>query len=247
MQGANATDATARARYIDNVENPQLQGEVIISRPEYGPVLPSGGLDAAASRRGDVATVFVQAGGDGRRLVAGLYDTPPSRIAGSNSQSIRRLTRLSWAPSLNLFGPVTYRVFVDGRQIAETTQSQVPIAPKQIPDGNHTWQIILRDRRGQEVRSRTRRLRVDNTPPLLSVSLSRRGRVLSIGSRARDSRGRLKSGMGRILVDWGDKRLVRAGTRASKRYSRGGRYTVRIKAVDRAGNETLATRRVQIG
>jgi hypothetical protein len=248
MQGTSGADATVHSRYLEAVENPRLQPEVILSRPEFGPVLPSAGLDTASSRRGDMVAVFVQNGGDGRRLVAGLYDTPPTRVAGSNSQSIRRLTRLSWAPSLNLFGPVTYRIVVDGRQIAETTQTQVPIARGQIRDGNHTWQIFLRDRRGQEVRSRTRRLRVDNTPPLLSSSLSRRGRVVTVRGRGRDSRGRLKSGMGRVVVDWGDGRLVRVGRNgASKRYSRSGRYTVRVKAIDRAGNERVHTRRVQIG
>jgi hypothetical protein len=248
MQGTSAADATARARYLESVENPRLQGEAIISRPEFGPVVPSGGLDAAASRRGDVVAVFVQAAGDGRRLVAGVYDTPPSRVAGSNSQSIRRVTRLSWAPSLNLFGAVTYRVVLDGRQIAETTQTQIPLAPKQIPDGEHSWFIVLRDRRGQEVRSRTRRLRVDNTPPLLSSSVEKRGRVVSVRARGRDSRGRLKSGIGRVLVDWGDGKLVRVrGSGASKRYGRSGRFTLRVKAVDRAGNETVAARRVQIG
>jgi hypothetical protein len=247
MQGSGASDATVRARYFDGVEQTKLENEAVLSRPEFGPVDPDRGLDAAASRAGDVAAVFIQASAEGRRLVAGFYDKPPSRIAGSNSQTIRRLNRLSWGASLNLLGPVTYRVVVDGRQVAETNDTRWVPPPGLIPDGNHTWQLFLRDRRGQEVRSRTRRLRVDNTPPLVSVSLRKRGRVLSVRARPRDSRGRLRSGINRVLVDWGDRKLLRMGTRSSKRYGRKGRYTIRVKALDKAGNETVVTRRVQIG
>jgi hypothetical protein len=72
--------------------------------------------------------------------------------------------------------------------------------------------------------------------------------VVSVRGSGRDSRGRLKSGMGRVLVDWGDGKLARVGRNgASKRYSRSGRFTIRVKAVDKAGNETVATRRVQVG
>jgi hypothetical protein len=246
IQGTSAADASVRARYFDGVERLKLEPESVLSRPEYGPVVASAGLGAASSRAGDVVVVFVQGEGD-RRLVAGIYDKPPSRIAGSNSQTIRRLNRLSWGRSLNLLGPVTYRVLVDGRQVAETNDTRWVPPPGAIPDGNHRWQIFLRDRRGQEVRSRTKRLRVDNTPPLVSVSLRRRGRVLSVRARPRDSRGRLRSGVNRVLVDWGDRKLLRMGSRSSKRYARKGRYTVRVKALDKAGNETVVTRRVKIG
>jgi hypothetical protein len=247
MQGAGASDATVRARYFDGVEQTKLEGESILSRPEWGPVDPDRGLDAAASRAGDVAIVFTQSSGEGRRLVAAFYDKPPTRIAGSNSQAIRRLNRLSWGTSLNLLGPVTYTVFVDNRQVAQTTDTRWTPPPGSIPDGNHTWFITMSDRRGQTQRSRTRRLRVDNTAPLVSVSLRKRGRVLTVSARPRDSRGRLKSGVSRVLVDWGNRRLVRIGKRASKRFGRKGRYSVRVRAIDKAGNATTVTRRVQIG
>jgi hypothetical protein len=116
-----------------------------------------------------------------------------------------------------------------------------------IPDGTHRWQVHITDRRGQTVRSRTRLLRIDNTPPRLDVTMRKRGRVLSISAKGSDPRGRLKSGFSRVLVDWGDGKLVRVGRRSSKRYARGGSFRVRVKGLDKAGNEKIVTRRVSIG
>jgi hypothetical protein len=104
------------------------------------------------------------------------------------------------------------------------------------------------DRRGQVVASRGGVLRVDNTPPTLRISLRRKGRVLTVTAKGGDPAGALPTGLGRILVDFGDGRLVpMRGSKATKRYARTGTYTVRVKAVDKAGNETLQERRVRIG
>jgi hypothetical protein len=247
LQGTSNADAAAHARLFEGVEFLKLSPDTVVSNPTFGPVIASGGLKSDASRAGDVAMVFLQGGNTDRRLVAGYFDKPPTRIAGANSTKIRKLTRLAWADSLNLFGGTKYTVVVDGKPLGETTQNEFIPAPGQVPDGNHTWQVTITDRRGQQVTSRTRRLRVDNTPPTLRFGVSRRGRVLTISAKGADPAGRLPSGLGRILVDWGDGKLVKVGRRARKRYSRKGSYTVRVKAVDKAGNETVKTRRVRIG
>ena len=248
IQGSSALDAVVRSRYFIGVEFVKLDADATLSRPEFGPVYPAGGLEADASRAGDVVAVFMQGGAGDRRLVAGFYDKPPTRIAGANSEKIRRLTRLAWGRSLNLFGGTKYTVLVDGKPITETGANVFVPAPGQIPDGNHTWQIQISDRRGQTVVSRTRRLRVDNTPPRVTASYRKRGRVLTVKARASDSRGRLKAGMSRVLVDFGDRKFLRLGRRGvSKRYSRGGSYRVRVKAIDKAGNVKYSTRRISIG
>jgi hypothetical protein len=239
--------AVVRARYLHDIENPKPEPDATLSRPELGPVDPGAGLDGAASRAGDVAVVFVQQGADGRRLVAGFYDRPPTRIAGSNTTKVRKLTRLAWGASLDLFGRVTYRVFVDGRQLVETQETQYVPKPGQIPDGTHRWQIHIIDRRGQLRQSRTRVLRVDNTPPTLRVSLSKRRRTLTVTARAGDPNGRNPSGLSRVVVDVGNGRFVAMKTRFRHTYARTGRYRVRVKAIDKAGNETLVTRTVRIG
>jgi hypothetical protein len=246
MQGTG-DNATIASRYFEGIEFVKLADAATLSNPAFGPVHVQGGLKADASRAGDVVAVFMQGGTADRRLVAGGYDKPPTRIAPANSQRIRKLTRLAWGNSLNLFGGTKYTILVDGKAIGESTTNSFTPPPGAIPDGNHRWQIQISDRRGQTVVSRTRRLRVDNTPPLISVNMRKRGRVLSVSVKGRDSRGRLKSGYSRTVVDWGDGKLVRLGRSGSKRYSRGGRFRVRVKGLDKAGNEVVETRRVSIG
>ena len=240
-------NAVVRARYFDGIEYVKLTDDGTLSRQEFGTVYAAGGMKADASRAGDVVVAFMQGGPGDRRLVAGFYDKPPTRIAGANSQRIRKLTRLAWSASLNLFGGTKYTVILDGKPLGETGQNSLVPAPGQIPDGEHRWQIQITDRRGQTVVSRTRRLRVDNTPPSLRVSMRKRGRVLTVSARGGDPKGKLPSGLGRVLVDFGDGNLVPVRRRASKRYARGGNYRVRVKAVDKAGNATLHQRRVRIG
>jgi hypothetical protein len=246
LQGSPG-DAQVLGRFFEGVEQVRISDQAVVSNPGFGPVFPGGGLEADASRAGDTAMLFLQGGEGDRRLVAAYYDKAPSRIAGLNTQKVRRLTRLAWAASLNLFGGTRYTVIVDGREIAQTARTELPLRPGQIPDGEHRWQLRIVDRRGQTTVSRSRLLRVDNTKPTLRIGTSKKGRVLTITQRAGDPNGALPSGIARVLVDWGDGKLVRMGRKASKRYPSTGGKTVRVKAVDRAGNETVVTRRIQIG
>lgn len=247
LQGSSPADATVRARYLQAIERPQLEGEAVLSVPGFGPADPDAGFDAAASRVGDVAVVFVQGGEGNRRLVGATYDKPPSRATGFTTQKPRRLTRLRWSDSVNLFGGVRYRIIIDGKVVGESGSSEYVVPPGQISDGTHQWQIQSVDRRGQETTSRSRLLRVDNTPPTLRTSFRRRGRVLSITARGGDPNGAAPSGFSRILVDFGTGRFVSTKGRATKRYARTGTYTVRVKALDKAGNEAVVQRRVRIG
>jgi len=240
-------NATVRGKSFEGVEFLKATGEAVLSKPEFGPVRTQDGFDAAASRAGDVIAVFLQGGDTDKRLVAGVFDKPPTRISGSNTTKVRKLTRLSWAPSLNLFGAPFYRVVVDGKQLADTQQTQFIPQPGQIPDGTHNWQIFIRDRRGQEVVSRTRQLRVDNTPPTLTISLKKKKREVTVTARAGDPNGAEPSGLSRVLVDWGDGKLERMGTKASKTFASLGTKRIRVKAVDKAGNEIQVERSTRIG
>lgn len=245
--GTGEADTTVRGRYFDGVEKLQVEPEAVLARPEFGPAYVKGGLDSATSRAGDVVVVFLQGGAADRRLVAAIYDKPPSRIAGSNTTKVRKFTRFAWGTSLNLLGAPTYRIVLDGKLLGETQDNQLVVQPGQVPDGTHRWQIFIRDRRGQEVVSRTRQLRVDNTPPTLTVSLKKKKRTVTLTARGGDPNGKQPSGLSRVLVDWGDGKLVRMGTKASRTYPSLGRKTIRVKAVDKAGNELVVERSTRIG
>jgi hypothetical protein len=246
FQGSSPADATVRGRIFNSVEKWDFESEVQLSSPDFGPVRHEDGLDVSPSRAGDVPVVFMQGGPADKRLVAAIQDRPPTRMDLHTTEKIRRLTRLRWAATLDLLGSPTYTVILNGRPIAQTQQTELIPRPGQIPEGEHRWAVTATDRRGQTVVSRTRRLRVDNTPPTLRVSISRRARVVTVRARGGDPRGRLKSGLGRIVVDWGDKRFRPMKGRASRRYARNGTYTIRVKAIDRALNETVVTRRVRV-
>jgi hypothetical protein len=247
MQGGSPGDATVRARYLDAIERPTVEGEALLSIPGFGPVDTRGGFDAASSRAGDVTVVFMQGTGDARRVVAATYDKPPGRVGGYTTTKARKLTKLRWSNSLNLFGGVTYRVLLNGTVIGESRTNEYIVPRGQIPDGRHRWQVESVDRRGQAARSRSRLLRVDNTPPALRIGVRTSKRVVTVTAKAGDPRGALPTGVSRILADFGDGRLVRLKRKLSRRYARTGRYTVRIKAIDKAGNETVRERRVKIG
>jgi hypothetical protein len=229
--------------------------ESTISDPALGTVDPTLGFDAASDRANGVVAAYVQGDGAERRIVASVFDRPPSRFVGSTSQGfVGARTRLSWQPAFDLWGPVTYSVAVNGQPVGQTTDTRLAM-PVGIPDGEHRWQVTATDPRGQSASSRTRRLRLDRTAPRLSVSVSREGgrarvRVFGRDTAARNAVGpRKASGLRRIRVDWGDRSRARTitGSRATlpHRYRRG-TFTLRVSATDKAGNATVVRRRIRV-
>ena len=152
---------------------------------------------------------------------------------------------------MDLWGPVTYRVFLNGAQITEVVgrTSWTPVQP--IPDGVHRWQVQAIDRRGQVTSSRVRILRVDATPPELTVRISgvRKARKpLKVAVNAADVQNPRASGLARVRIQWGDGTTTT--TKAFKgtythRYPRG-TFTLRVSATDRAGAATVVTRSLRI-
>jgi hypothetical protein len=238
-----AADASVRAKYVDGVEKPAVSEEAVLST---GPVDPDAGFAAAPTRVGDALVAFVQRTGDARAIVVAAHDRPPTRPVGSTSERPRKPAPLRWQPSLDLLGPPTYTVTVDGRVLGQTQATELAPPPGALSEGEHTWQVTATDRRGQAQTSRTRRLRVDATPPTLTARFSRRQRVLTIVPRAGDPSGAAPSGLSRVVVDLGNGRRTTARGRLTYRYPRRGTYTVVVTATDRAGNATEVRRRITI-
>ena len=243
-------DAAVRGRFFDSgrqglsVQTPEP--DQTLSNPAFGPVNGELGLESAASRAGDTVTLFVQQQVDGqRRLVAGVYDKVPTRAIGYTTTNLRRLERLRWSPTINVFGPVTYRVLVDGQPIGDSATTELVVPDGTVADGTHTWQVLTIDRRGQQAPSQTRRLRVDNTAPRLTIGVRRRGRTVTVRVRARD-RGSNPSGVNRNLIDVGTGTFVRMGTSYTHTYRSGGRKTIRVRSIDKAGNVATVERDVRV-
>ena len=216
-----------------------------MSRPDLGPVADPG-VFIGGDRVGDFAVAMVQGGAGSRALTVAVFDRPPGAPFIESSQTYKRKTRpeLRWRPGLELWGAQTYRVYVDGVLIGQTTNDTlVPATP--LTTGRHTWQVEAVDRAGQTSRSRARTMKIDATPPTLRVSVSGKrvaGRALKITVRASDSGG---STLDHTTVDYGDRSRTSSSRTTRHRYRRG-TFTLKVAAVDKAGNVTRKQVRLRI-
>jgi hypothetical protein len=248
--GAPTVAPAAQVLVYDNLKP---AAPAIISRPEFGPVDPTRGFDAAVDRASGGIVAWVQGGAADRRIVAGLLDRPPGSFPGYTSARCCQpaLARLTWQPSFNLWGATRYQVRVDGQLVGETEDTKLQLTTP-LRGAVHHWQVTAVDLRGQTRRTRTRLLRVDDLAPRLSVGYKRSGRVVRISAHGRDlgGTGHRSSGIRDVVVSWGD-RTPEAGGGArvgvSHRYARAGTYALEITARDRAGNATVSKRTVRIG
>jgi hypothetical protein len=249
----NAGDGTVSgAFYDDKLELrrvPTPGPAALLSNPAFGPVDAAGGFDVAGDRTGDFAFAFVQGTGADRRLVVSSYDRAPVSFAiQSSSGPWRNVERsaLSWSAPVDQWGTMTYGVFVDGKPVAQTQLTKTTLPAGGVPQGIHTFQIIGTDRRGQATSTKSVRLKVDTLAPRVSFRVSRSGRLVSVKAKATDTKsGGRPSGIAGVRVNFGDG-AVAIGTRAVHAYHRGGKFTVRLTATDRAGNATVVRRTVRV-
>lgn len=250
--GTGPGDATVRMRAydIDPAKRtvPGPGPEATIAKGELGAVDLNGGLDVGVNRAGDAVAVFLQGTGADRKLVSGGFDRVPGSFRTYTATKYRSLSKtpLAWGAAFDLWGPITYRVEVDGQPVAETTETKLA-APPAIGDGEHTWRVVAVDRRGQTAAAPSRPLRVDGTPPTVSFSLSgtrQVGKTVTVQVSAGDVDG---SGLAKIRVDWGDGTRSEGLARQLKHvYAKNATYTIRVSATDKASNAVAVTRAVQI-
>jgi hypothetical protein len=216
-----------------------LGPEFTVSRPDLGPVLDPG-VSVGGDRVGDFVVAMVQGVPGAQTLSAGFYDRPPGRPFIETSQTYKRKTRpvLHWREGLDLWGQQTYRVYVDGALVGSTTNDTlIPATP--LKAGRHRWVVEAVDRSGQTNRSRVRTLKIDSLAPRLRVK-ARGGRTRKITVRAVDRGG---SGLDHVTVDYGDHSKPTHVKTTRHRY-RHGTFTLKVAAVDKAGN--VARKRVKL-
>jgi hypothetical protein len=221
--------------------------EAVLSRPDLGTV-PAGALAVSSNRVADVAVAMIQGPPTqpGARYVAiAMHDLPPSRPVLTAPRSYGPVRPLiEWNAGLDLMGPQTFKVLIDGREVATTAKTSLR-APRRLRAGAHRVQVIGVDRRGQQSTvSRSRRVRVDAGIPKMRVRTRRSGRRVRVLVDARDPRG--GTGIRRVRVDWGDDTKDSRGSDTSHRYRRGGRFTITVTVSDRAGNRATRTVTVRV-
>jgi hypothetical protein len=251
-----AGDASVQGVFYDDKASTRIV-------PGPGPVTPltgdgfggmdaKAGFDVAGDRTGDFAFVYVQADGDARRLVVSSYDRLPGAFRISTSSKLWRnpvRTPLAWGTALDLWGPLTYTVLIDGKPVAQTQSTKAPIPLGAVSEGLHNWRVTATDRRGQTVTTTVKPLKVDTVAPTVSFSVKRKKRVVNVTAKAADvvpPSGRA-AGIKFVRIDWGDGTGFEQASKASHRYGRTGAFTIRVSATDAAGNVTVVERNIRIG
>jgi hypothetical protein len=225
---------------------------VTLSNPALGSSDASRGLLAGADRAGDIVVAFVQGTGAGSQIVAASFDRAPGTFRGNTTTRFRKFARppLKWSAAFELWGPLTYTVLIDNKPVGQTSSTGITV-PVRVKDGLHRWRVIATDRRGQTSATPTRNMRIDATAPKVRVTLGgtrKRGSFVKVSASVSDASGTTApaSGLQNVRISFGDGSRAISGRRASHRYSRSGKVTIRVSAGDKAGNVRTVKRRITI-
>lgn len=237
-----------------------------LSAPHGGTV---GRFVLGGSGLGDAIVAWEQGSDSNAQVAASVIDAPPDPflVLLPEGWQRRKRVRIAWDHSPNAIGRVRYSVSVDDEPVVENRKRlSAYLSSDDIADGRHTIQVFAVDAAGQETGSRFGRLKVDRRGP--EVKLRRRGARLTVV--VSDGPRRSTSGLrrGSVRVSFGDgggakasssrrRRPPARGGRKGKQkpnvvrvrhaYDHGGSFRVRVRARDRAGNETVYSRRVGVG
>ena len=231
-----------------------------LSSPTGGAV---GRLAMGGSGLGDAILAWQQGSGGNSQIAAAIVDAPPDPfllLLPEEWQRKKRI-RIAWDHALNAIGGVRYSVSVDDEPVIEDLHTRhALLKPDEIEGGRHRIQVFAVDDSGQETGSSSGPLRVDRAAP--RIKLRRRGPRVTVvvsdggnGSGVRRGAVRVSfgdgggghRGGGGVISTKGKKGKHRpAKVRVSHRFGRRGRFRIRVKARDRAGNRATASRRVRV-
>jgi hypothetical protein len=219
-----------------------FEREFAASVPAFGAVAP-GQIGIGADRSGNTAVAMLQGDGAGRRLTVSVYDRLPGRPVVLSSIRYRaRKPLIKWAVGSENWGPQKFTVFVDGKAVGTTTDKNSLVSKRALGKGLHRYRVQATDRRGQKSSSRTRSFRVDPGLPTLALTVRRRGRTVTVSTVARD---RGPAGLDYVQIDWGDG-SSKPRRRSAVHHYKKGRYTLTVRAVDKAGNVTAKKKTLRI-
>jgi hypothetical protein len=226
-------------RRADGTPNRQL-----VSAPGGGAVHQ---LELGGSHHGDALIGFLQGDGANTKIAADVVRAPPGEFVLDTPATWVRAARvpLQWETPLAGAGKLTYSVLVDDREVAENiTSTETVLTGSEISSGVHTIQVEATDSLGQVVDSEPSTLKVDRSPP--HVSLRVRGGSVTV--RVNDGAKRESSGVdaGSVKVRFGDGRSAHGRAKVRHRYVAGGVYTITVTASDKAGNKVSFHRWVRV-
>jgi hypothetical protein len=140
----------------------RLPGQAVLSRPSFGAVDASTGLEAFGDKGGDAAITFAQGSPSQRRVVVALYDAAPRQPHAHDEKKYRKNARprFHWSTVTDTWSKfVRYRIEIDRKPVVTLTRTTW-YPPRPIPPGDHRWRIVTIDSRGQGTVGRERHLRI---------------------------------------------------------------------------------------
>ncbi len=137
---------------------------------------PGGGtvhqLQLGASHHGDALIGFLQGDGANTKIAVVVVRAPPGEFVLDTPSGWVHAAKvpLQWETPLAGAGKLTYDVLVDDREVAENlTATETILSGSEIANGVHTIQVEATDSLGQVVDSIPATIKVDRSPPKVSV------------------------------------------------------------------------------
>ncbi|HTE59135.1 MAG TPA: PKD domain-containing protein [Solirubrobacteraceae bacterium] len=204
-------------------------------------------LAVAGGGNGDALVAYAQRSGTLASIGATPVDAAPSPFAVRPGPDWMRPGRatIAWTPAPDAYGDVAYRVQLDGRTVATTRESSASLAKAVDEDGAYRVRVVAADGERQETATEAVTIRIDGRRPQVQLRYNPGKRTVSVVLRDRGGARAAGVAAARSLVRFGDG-TRRQARRATHRFNHAGRYVVRVRAVDRAGNATRVTRRVDV-
>ncbi len=248
-----------RARYYNGSS---FEPELVLSSPSLGPTDAADGLAAAGDIVGDVAIAWVQGTDASTQIVTAEVLIGPGSFAPAQSFRYANTTTplLSWSAPREYWGPVLYRVSVNGTLAAQTTGTSIVVP---LPQGPVSWQVSAVNNAGLTSTAKAAKVWVDTVPPAVTLSLSGKqqaGSTLHAAVTYTDAPPPEPpadaSGIASVVIGWGDgsRSIVANGTasvyaiahQTNHIYRKPGRYRLTVTATDRAGNRTTLLQELRI-
>jgi hypothetical protein len=164
-----------------------------------------------------------------------LMSTPAGWVKGSSAG-------MSWGPAPDALGAPTYSLIVDGQiRLRHLTQLSARLDLRGLGDGVHRVQVLASDSSGQQTTTGAAELKVDTSPPRVTVRATGAGRV-TVRVFDRDSGVRT----GSVRIRFGDGALARRKTTAHHAYAQPGSYVITVSSEDKVGNRGLVHIRLRV-
>jgi hypothetical protein len=230
-----AADSRGRPAVAVRQEFPSGAAQTaLLSGVESGPLAE---LAIGLSGGGDGLIGFREGEPGHFQVVGARVSAPPAKLQLEAPPRWLKPARLKlhWTAPRSA-AEVRYSVLVGGRVVKRGLRRRFFHPPSAaLGNGVRAIRVLATDSFGQQVLSKPVKVRVDGQPPLVRIEVHRGHGSVSVRIRDTDSGPKGKA----ELVAFGDGSVARGGTKFHHAYERGGRYTVLVRAGDRAGNRIL--------